>query len=434
MKCSSCGFETDGKRFCTNCGALLSDNKTTERDNKPAEETDKTERTPLSEYRGGDAENGAANAPESISESFAHSENVPTESGEENEDNFAKALNELLNEVRENEPAANDEDYSRQEYTSERENGEFDIEQTAGTESETMLNLKQFEEGSITHPKDKPKEKRKFYCPKNPMLLSFLCLLVFGLILGGLTAFFFNVDLDGAQLAFGITFSVFTAAVMLIDFIYYFPAAWELDRLLKGKGVRLEYKLKKYEIVELAEKAKKRNRGFYLAIGLFGLAFSIYYIYVLANAIVKTNLMWISLIFSICVFVIFALMFFIMPKINYERMMINGEKVIIGNKSVYYGGVYYHWRKIQPDATFGNLNTKRHKLDIIFTQEFKNGATQRRKVEIYAPDSAIRGISGLLQEYETSVKKYQEKQERNSIVNDTDSRDKPEKDKKKGSK
>lgn len=429
MKCGSCGFETDGKRFCTNCGAPLSDNK-------PGGGTDERERTPLGESEKGEAEN-SANAPNGSE----HSENVPTaegeeetQSGTESEDNFAKALNELLDEVRENEPAADDGDYSGQDGASEKENGEFDIEQTAQPESEAMFNLKQFEEGSITHPKDKPKEKRKFYCPKNPMLWAFLCLLGFGLILGGLTAFFFNVDLDGAQIVFGIAFSVFTAAVILIDFIYYFPAAWELDRLLKGKGVRLEYKLKKYETVELAERAKKRNRGFYLAIGLFGLAFSVYYIYILANAIVKTNLMWISLIFSLCVFVFFALLFFIMPKINYERMMINGEKVIIGNKSVYYGGVYYHWRKIQPDATFGNLNTKRHKLDIIFTQEFKNGTAKRRKVEIYAPDSAIRGISGLLREYEASVKKYQEKQERNSIVNELDSRDKSEKGKKKGSK
>ena len=149
---------------------------------------------------------------------------------------------------------------------------------------------------------------------------------------------------------------------------------------------------------------------------------------------VKTNLMWISLFFSIGVFVIFALLFFIMPKFNYERMMQNGSRVIVGNKSVYYGGTYYHWRKIQPDATFGNLNTKRHRLEIVFTQEQKNGDTKRRKVEMYAPDTAIRDISRLLGEYETSIKKYQEKQAKNSIINTVDRNksgtDKKEKNKK----
>lgn len=278
--------------------------------------------------------------------------------------------------------------------------------------------LEKYEQGTITHPKDKPKKKSNFWCPKNPMLWSFLWLLLFGAVLGVLTAVFFNTDLGGTQIVFGISFAVFTAGVVAIDFIYYFPAALALDKLLKGKGAKLEYHLKDYELVDLAEKAKKRNRGFYLAIGLFGLAFTIYYIYILATATVQTTLMWISLIFSICVFVIFALLFFLMPKINYERMMENGSRVIIGSKSVYYGGNYYHWRRIQPDATFGNLNTKRHELELTFTQEFKNGDTKRKKISVYAPDSAIKGISKLLKDYEASIKKYREKQTKNSIVND----------------
>lgn len=284
--------------------------------------------------------------------------------------------------------------------------------------SEALKNLKKYEEGTITHPDDKPKKKRKFWCPQNPMLWSFLWLLLFGAVLAGLCAIFFNTDLGGTQIVFGIIFAIFAAGVLGIDFAYYFPAALNLDKLLKGKGVKLEYGLKDYELVDLAEAAKKRNRGFYLAIGLFGLAFSIYYIYILANATVQTTLMWISLIFSICVFVIFALLFFIMPKINYDRMMENGHRVIIGAKSVYYGGTYYHWRKIQPEATFGNMNTKKHELEITFTQEFKNGSTKRRKVTTYAPDTALRGITKLLSEYEASIKKYREKQTKNSIIND----------------
>lgn len=283
---------------------------------------------------------------------------------------------------------------------------------------DALEKLEKYEEGTITHPNDKPKKKRKFWCPKNPMLWSFLLLLLFGAVLAVLSLIFFKTDLSGTEIVFGIVFAIFAAGVIAIDCIFYFPSALALDKLLKGKGARLEYRLKDYELVDLAEKAKKRNRGFYLAIGLFGLAFTIYYIYILSTATVQTTLMWISLIFSICVFVIFALLFFLMPKLNYDRMMENGSRVIIGSKSVYYGGNYYHWRSIQPDATFGNLNTKRHELELTFTQEFKNGSTKRKKLTVYAPDSAIKGISKLLKEYETSIKKYREKQTKNSIVNE----------------
>lgn len=308
---------------------------------------------------------------------------------------------------------------------SEAAESDADAEEEIAAEEEkdenvkgALKNLEKYERGTISHPKDKPKKKSRFWCPKNPMLWSFLWLLLFGIILGILSAVFFKTDLGGTETVFGILFVIFTVGVIAIDFIFYFPAALALDKMLRGKGVRLEYRLKDYELVDLAEKAKKHNRGFYLAIGLFGLAFTIYYIYILAAATVQTTLMWVSLIFSICVFAIFALLFFLMPKINYERMMENGSRVIIGNKSVYYGGNYYRWRSIQPDATFGNLNTKRHELELTFTQEFKNGNTKRKKLSVYAPDSAIKGISKLLKEYEDSIKKYREKQTKNSIVND----------------
>lgn len=377
MKCSKCGYEnTEVARFCEECGAPL--DSVNDRLQSFSE----------------DVTQGASDAASERGDSFR--ENAPANAGQK-------------------EDAAV---YSNGAETSDSGyNGKHEDEDEDGYTSTALENLKKFEEGSITHPNDKPKEKRKFYCPQNPMLWSFLWLLLFGAVLGALSAYFFNVDLDGTQIVFGIAFSVFTAAVLVIDFIYYFPAAITLDKLLKGRGTRLEYRLKKHELVDLAEAAKKRNRGFYLAIGLFGLAFSIYYIYILANAIVKTNLMWVSLFFSIGVFVIFALLFFIMPKFNYERMMQNGARVIVGNKSVYYGGTYYHWRKIQPDATFGNLNTKKHKLEIVFTQEQKNGETKRRKVEMYAPDTAIRDITRLLNEYEANSKKYREKQAKKAAAN-----------------
>ena len=71
-----------------------------------------------------------------------------------------------------------------------------------------------------------------------------------------------------------------------------------------------------------------------------------------------------------------------------------------------------------PEATYGTLNTKKHKLEIIFTQELKNGDTKRRKVEMYAPDSAIREITALLNEYEKSAVKYRETHAKSSVLTD----------------
>ena len=366
MKCSNCGHENNEGKFCEDCGLPL------------------------------------ATASESPPENIVDQNNI---------ENFDGSLFDGMEDFNIVPKVIKESEHFN-------ENDENELKKKDPDADAALENLKKFEEGTITHPDDKPKQKRKFYCPRNPMLWSFLWLLLFGAVLGGLSIFFFNVDLDGTQIVFGIVFTVFTSAVLVIDFAYYFPAALTLDKLLKGKGAKLEYRLKKHELIDLAEKAKKRNRGFYIAISLFGLAFSVYYIYILANAMVKTNLMWISLFFSIGVFAIFALLFFVMPKFNYERMMQNGERVIVGSKSVYYGGTYYHWGKIMPEATYGTLNTKKHKLEIIFTQELKNGDTKRRKVEMYAPDSAIREITALLKEYEKSAVKYRETHAKSSVLAD----------------
>ena len=326
-------------------------------------------------------------------------------------------------EVQSEEPEA------QQEMPIQDENGYEDADGAAGLEDsdesdqpksdevkEALERLERYEEGTITHPGEKPREKRSFWCPENPVLWSFLWLLGFGAVLGGLTALFFAIDLDGTQIIFGITFAIFTAAVLGLDFTYYLPAALTLDKMFKGKGVRLEYQLRDAELQDLAELAKKRNRGFYLAIGLFALAFTIYYIYILATAIVQTKLMWISLIFSICVFVISALLFFLMPKYNYLRMMQGGRRVLIGESSVYYGGNYYHWRRVQPKATFANIN--KHRLYITFVQEFKNGNTQRHKVEVYLPERELKNGTALVSSLESSAKAYQEGQLKSAVRNE----------------
>ena len=314
-------------------------------------------------------------------------------------------------EVQPQEPEAAEETDELAEETEEAE------EPKSAEVREALENLERYEAGTISRPEEKPKEKRSFWCPKNPELWSFLWLFGFGLVLAGLTALFFSIDLDGSQIIFGVAFILFSAAVLAIDFAYYLPAAFTLDRLFKGKGVRLEYQLKDHELLEQAEKAKYRNRGFYVAIGLFGFAFSIYYIYILATAIVQTKLMWISLVFSICVFLICVLLFFFMPKYNYQRMMQGGKRVIIGERSVYYGGNYYHWIRVQPQATYGNINSKKHELQLTFVQELGNGKTQRRKIDIYLPDRELNNATILINNLEISAKAYQEKQIKKSAQN-----------------
>ena len=292
MKCSKCGTENQSGKFCQECGELLEEQREEGKNERENERENERTEEGKEELKKGKRKNEKA-------------------AKNHKEDNKEKAAGKEAKEADENIPQSQDEEQS-----------EDDVR-------EALYNLEKYEQGTITDPKDKPKDKKKsFLYPQNPMLWSFLWLLFFGVILGALSAIFFGTDLEGKETVFGIIFAIFAAAVLGIDFIYYFPAALQLDRLLKGKGVRLEYRLKNYELIEIAEKAKKRNRGFYLAIGLFGLAFTIYYIYILATTVQQTTLMWISLIFSTGVFIICAALFFVMPKFNYGKTMENGSRVI----------------------------------------------------------------------------------------------------------
>ena len=408
MKCSVCGAENQNGKFCQQCGGELDKQAITDKTAEPFAYAEDISDDPVTSENSvpsdisdnfSDPDADAADIADSTEGGFeeenAESKEDPFPPKEEFEEGYGENQEEN-NRLRDiDDPGAD-----------ENENGEKDPEVM-----DALENLEKYEQGTITDPKDKPKagKKKSFLYPKNPMLWSFLMLLLFAAVLGILSAVFFNTDLEGKETVFGIVFTVFAAAVLGIDLAYYFPSAIMLDRLLKGKGVRLEYSLKRYELIDLAEQAKKRNRGFYLAIGLFGLAFTIYYIYILSTTVQQTTLMWISLVFSASVFVICGTLFFVMPKFNYGKMMENGSRVIIGSKSVYYGGTYYHWIKVQPDATFAKINTKKHELEITFTQEFKNGNFRKRRVSMYAPDTALKGISKLLGEYEVTGKKYWEK-------------------------
>ena len=404
MICKNCGTENTDTKFCVECGApLTEETKTvlTEDESLPQEAKAVEEMLPQDES-------------DIFEKMLSKDETDDFEKmlSKDETDDFEKMLRQDMADVTEE--------------TASQDENEDEEEPKSSEVMEALENLEKYETGTITHPSEKPKEKRSFWCPRNPVLWSFLWLLAFGAALGGLAALFFSIDIGGTQIIFGIVFALFAVAVLSLDFTYYLPAALTLDRMFKGKGVRLEYRLKDSELVEQAEKTKNRNRGFYLVIGLFGLAFSIYYIYLIANpnTTALTALVWISLGFSICVFIICGLLFFLMPKYNYLRMMQGGKRVIIGDRSVYYGGSYYHWRNVQSKATYGNINSRKHELQLTFVQEFKNGKTQRRKVDIYIPDRELNNAANLISAYEVSAKAYQEKQMRNSVLNESRNKNK----------
>lgn len=342
----------------------------------------------------------------------------PTLESEETHDEYAQEINS---------PADNEENgaefsqegcaQNNEENDKIPENGKDDDEISQKAEEiKNALDEWEHRESNRSSAAKKPEKKHSFIYPKNSVMAAFVCLIGFAVILAILSAVFFGVDLDGNQVIFGVAFTIFAAAVTGIALIYYLPAALELNKLLGGKGVRMRYKLKNYEVIDLAEQAKNKNRGFYLAVSLFGLAFSIYYIVILSQAIVKTNLMYASLIFSACVFVFFALLFFFVPKYNYNRMMESGNIVIIGVKSVYFGGIYYHWHKVNPAATEANMD-KKHRLEITFAREFKNGKIKKEKVTVYVPEREMETAQKLLEEYKKSYQKYSQEQKKHSILN-----------------
>lgn len=328
------------------------------------------------------------------------------------ENEKAEKTEATLTPVKEEKPAPE----AKSDDTSEGEEKSSEVE-------EALHNLKTYETGSIPDPDDKPEKKHKAFCWRNPVLAQTLELLAFAAALAIADVIFFNIEIEGsAAPVYRFGFLAMAIAVFAIDIIFYLRPAYMLDKMLKGKNVSLEYKLKNYELVQEAEKAKKKNRGFYLALALFGLAFGSYYAYLIISTGDQPSLMtvkWIFFWFSTAVFVIASLFFFLMPKINYNRMMENGGRVIIGEKAVYYGGRFYWWFNVEPKLTFGKYNPKSHILTLNFAKAYKNGTIKKEKLELFAPERELKGVTKLLSLYEVSVKEYQLKQQRNSILADS---------------
>ena len=275
--------------------------------------------------------------------------------------------------------------------------------------------VKNFEEGTIQLA-DKSESKRKFYCPKNPMLASFLTLLAFSAVLMVVDIILWNSGIEGAMgIIAPIVFLLLPLAILTLGVIYFLLPSLKLDRLFKGKGVLMEYKLQADELEEQAQQSRKNNRIIYILGGAVSLLFTVFYAYRLTSA-EGTPLLWASFWISLAICSAFIVLLVIMPKVNYEMMMENGGRVIIGVQSVYYGGRYFWWSKIEPKLTYGNYNQKKEQLVLTYTRVKKDGETKKKRVEIFAPERELKAITKMLGVFEINVKEYRLREEKNKII------------------
>lgn len=274
--------------------------------------------------------------------------------------------------------------------------------------------VKSFEEGSIEL-KEKKSIKRKVYCPKNPMLASFLALLAFGGLLGIIDVILWNTASDPLGYVTAVLFMLIALAIIALGVIFYLIPAFRLDRLFKGKNVVLEYKLRREEIEEQAQRARKKNRLIYIGGAVVSALFTVFYAYRLTST-EPYALLWISFWVSLVLCAAFITLFIIMPRVNYEMMLENGERVIISSSSVYYGGTYYHWNKIEPKLTYGNYNPKKESLVLTYTRLKKDGSAKKKRVELFAPERELKGITKMLGVFELNVKEYRLQEEKNKII------------------
>ena len=278
-------------------------------------------------------------------------------------------------------------------------------------------NMAKFEQGTIELD-GKTEKKRKFYCPKNPMLASFLAVLACGLVFLIVTAIMWaSSEVTFFSVIANIGLTLFSAAIIVLGVVGFLIPAFKLDRLFKGKGVVMEYRLKESELEEQAQKSKKQNRWFYIVCAVISLLFVSVISGSMVNSEVKTPIMWFALWCGIVIFAGFVTLLFVMPKVNYETVKANGERVIIGERSVYFGGRYYYWgSKVEPKLTYGNYNPKKEILDLTYTSVKKNGASKKHRLEIYVPERELKGVTKMLDVFQLNIKEYRLQEEKNKIV------------------
>lgn len=274
-----------------------------------------------------------------------------------------------------------------------------------------MENLRKFEEGTI-EPEANVKIKRKPFCWRNPVLGTTLILLIATVFCVVMTIIFFNID---NTIPHRIIFIALSAALFALTVLVYFPNALRLDKMLRGKDVKFEYRIRDEEIEGLAQKARKKNRIWYLVVAIVSLGFTAYYAYLCATAVNPGPLFWVPFWFCFAVFAVSTAMFFLIPILNYNRMMENGKRVIIGEKAVYYGGQYHHWFGVEPMLTYGKYNSKTNEFTLTFTKVSKNGNETKKKVRMYAPIKESNKIMALLDVYEAEITKYRAQQRRNAV-------------------
>lgn len=274
-----------------------------------------------------------------------------------------------------------------------------------------LENLKKFEEGTI-EPDEEVKVKRKPFCWKNPVLGTTVILLIATVLCVLMTVIFFNIE---NTIPHRIIFIVLSAALLALTVLVYLPNAFRLDKMLRGKDVKFEYRIREEEIEPLAKKARKKNRIWYLIVAIVSLGFTSYYAYLCATAVDSNAILWTPFWFCLAVFAVSTAMFFLVPILNYNRMMENGKHVIIGEKAVYYGGQYHHWFGIEPMLTYGKYNSKTNEFTLTFTKVAKDGSETKKKVEMYAPIKESNKIMALLDVYEAEITKYRAQKRQNAV-------------------
>lgn len=250
------------------------------------------------------------------------------------------------------------------------------------------------------------------YKRKNPMLQQFFIASGFFAVLLLVVVVLFCVEMnDFIGWVYRISFLLLDLLVGFAAIFFYLKPAFELDKLFRGKGVKAKWELQRSDLVELAETAKKKYNGFYRAIIVFAAALAIYSAFQIVSreASENTIISIIALIFSLCIVVFFVCVLIFFPNMEQKRIYENGKEVIIGEKSVFANGYYYHWLKINPQLTSGKLNRRRRILQLEFIQEyvlFGKSRSKKRSVSVFVPDESLDEAEKLVDGYIAAIKKY----------------------------
>lgn len=308
--------------------------------------------------------------------------------------------------IDEKRPEATDDEHDENDFA-ESDSETLDTDDEQREEKEYERKIEHFENGSCIAPVKKKSEKNILHW-RNPMLREFFLTLALGALFVIIDVLMFKSVSDGAPNAiyYFICCTVIALGLLAFAFVFRMPRAFKLDRMQRGKNLRARWTLDRNEVEEAANKQRNKNRVLNLLVALASLALLIYSI---ATHSGEMSFFFLLItIASLVVALIFGFLFFFMPKYNYDRVIKNGRDVLIGEDSVYVYGRYYYFAKIDPALTYAHINTKKHIMTIEFATEKKDGGVTKKSVEVYVPENAEKKALTLIDEYESSVKRFRD--------------------------